>query len=1631
MTWAAMCLLVTLAQPAPADLDRELAATGSFEQPAQQGNRPDGWAWPGANAEWVEEGGNHWIRLRDSASAGQNIKLEPDWWKIHVSVRVKCTDVVLGTEGWYDARVAMMFADDTGERVGDWPNVLHWTGTFDWKDEGRDFTIPRGAKTLNLSCSIFSTTGVVEYDNLSVRLVALYPKPEDAAPPAPEDVLWSADRAWRQESPTRGRLCLNGSWRFHPGGDESAPPAAGTGWGWMRVPGSWAPGSGITPVGPDIWQVARSVSVADSVVAWYQRRADIPATWAGRRVFLAADNVVRFATVYVNGQEMGRIEWPEGRVDLTSAVTPGQSALISVLADARPVAPADWDAKTDQEKREAARGVGVRGLSGDVFLEAEPDGPRITDVLTMPSVRRRALGLRVTLADLPPGKYRLQAEARRDGKVARSWDGEAFDATAPAEGERTVSFPWADPVLWDVDRPETYDLVVRLRSADGKLLDEYTPVHFGFRELWIDGRDVYLNGRRFHIRAFDLQNPSSNGGMASEQACEWALRRFRDLGMNFVYLSTYDLDWGQIRYLDGVMEAADRLGFTISVCMPHAKEIVNSYQDPAKRAYWERMARWVARRAANHPSVIMYAMDHNWLGHAGDQNPRFLDASFPDDDPSLGQGSLKSRAAGRWAEEYVGQLDPTRPVYHHQSGSFGRWITLNCYLNWVPIQERMDWLSTSYHQGRKPIFLVEFGMPHQASFQRHRGGPFIWTNNVHAEPLNVEYAAMLFGDDAYDLGEANLAQYEPLARLYERKGTSFHFSEAFATYWSQHIEKDFLDVKAEYTRFTWPAFRTWQIAAVAPWDWSDMGRPRAGLVELSHDVTDLQQPGFRPDFVQCSDWFHRPPGDPNDYTVLGRTLRDRNQDLLAYLGGKPEKFTSRDHIFAAGERARKQLIFVNDTPDAQVFAYRWTASVDGREVGGDSGQARVTAGEVTKVAIAVALPAVKADAKGKLSLVATVGKQRGPHLEDSLEFDVLAPAGAPVGGGEGLAILDPAGLTTAALRKAGVTPRALQAGDEVPAGTRGLIIGREALRADEQELWQDAPDQAGEQALPPAEDLQRPALAALPAAVADYVRNGGRVLVCEQTERVLSRNLGFRTAFPGVRRVFVRCPWHPVLKGLSDDLLSLWRGSSTLTVAQTLSGPLGDPQVDWLGFGDSRVWKWGNYGQVASAVIEKPHRGDFLALADCEFDLDYSPLLEYRHPGGGSVLFCQLDLSERTEDDPAVARLWGNLVEWLTARPAEPMPKARRAAYLGGPQGRALLESLGVGFDAAAGPGGLDADGLLVVGEGAREALASSRQALASAVQAGAIVFCLPQQPADLEGWLPVPVRLEQREVTHTLPGRADTWLLRGLGPSELHWRGAMDLWALADLPEGSVTTPRGVIGAVPHGRGWVVFCQASPAQFDDEAKPYLRLSRQRCAQMLSRLLANCGAGSDVPLLRNLTSPGALGINLAGDWLVRPDPDGVGDAEQWYAPDLDDGAWRKLRTPGFWEEAGVGMDGYDGVAWLRTHFTVDRPVPEKGLELVLGAVDDEDWTYLNGQALGHRGQDTDPEDYWSVERRYPVPAGLLRQGDNVLAVKVRDLRGGGGIGKGPVRLSEGERWLESFYVNAPVATDDPYRYTRW
>jgi sialate O-acetylesterase len=117
-----------------------------------------------------------------------------------------------------------------------------------------------------------------------------------------------------------------------------------------------------------------------------------------------------------------------------------------------------------------------------------------------------------------------------------------------------------------------------------------------------------------------------------------------------------------------------------------------------------------------------------------------------------------------------------------------------------------------------------------------------------------------------------------------------------------------------------------------------------------------------------------------------------------------------------------------------------------------------------------------------------------------------------------------------------------------------------------------------------------------------------------------------------------------------------------------------------------------------------------------------------------------------------------------------------------------------------------------------------------------------------------------------------------------------------------------------------------------------------------------------------------------------------GEALGYAKPELRDRTWPKMQLPQPWENAGLAIDG---AVWFRREVEIPAAWAGGDLALALGAIDDFDVTYWNGERVGAIGAET-PE-YWAAPRRYTVPARLVKPGRNVIAVRVFDHYGTGGI----------------------------------
>ena len=1159
---------------------------------------------------------------------------------------------------------------------------------------------------------------------------------------------------------------LSGAWHVQAATVPDALPAP-AGWTPLSLPGQ-APGA--------------------MPAAWLEREFAVPAAWTGARFILRCELLEQAASVWVDDTPAGVFQPPGDGLDLTAFVKPGatQRLRLFIARDTRPAVPGLFQ----------HAGCGTLGVAGSLRLDAIAPQVALVDAFIKPSVRTHTLAMDVAVstATLQPGVVLRAHVTGQDGRSIRDF------ATAPAvlaagETNLTVSFPWSDPVLWELDRPYLYTLELTAVAADGTLLDTWGPRRFGFREFTVEGREMILNGHPCRFRLLWHWGVGSNN-----------VAFFQGIGMNAIEIQPRGRPWfsvwGRHDEIDGLADTLDEHGMALIAPLKSIEGL-----DPRAAAYYARACRMAISRYQNHPSILVWNLGMNICCPRQHWMPPFIGQPLTADERKVPIYSLLDHAAGT-----VRSLDPTRSVVSHADGNTTPVASANVYLNFIPLQEREEWLSVWSASGSKPFCGIEFGPPYVANFW-HKGAP---------DPQFTEDAAMFVGDDAYRLeGSGYVARVAAMTA----SNPSGHGGNTYGP--SQGLTVDlagtqtaFFPVVTEFVRRTTRAWRTWgQNGGNHPWMWNvGFGGERSGPMGCFF-YTHLR--GTDEDLRRRPDW-------ANPYYDV---YRETQQPLLVYLGGPAERFTARDHAFFAGETLEKQVIAIWDGGWPTQVTARWEASISGAGVAAHTIDLQLGPGEIRKVPFAVPLPEVTHRTCGELRL--TVQQDGRTVATDRFAFQVC-PRPAPAAGR--VLLWDPAHESDWVAR-CGPAVSPWQPGHPLRAHDV-LVIGRNALA--------------------PADTLPF---------TAGNLEDGLRVLVLEQPRDVL-RRFGFRAEATCSRRLFPRQPDHPLLRGLDAASLADWRGSATLLPEQW---PLD------LNPARPRCMHWGNYGIVASVLIEVPHHGNFASIVDGEFDLRYSPLLEWRH-GAGRLVFSQFDLTGRVGRDPDATLLAHNLLAYMgTATPSS----LRRTAYVGGPRGRAFVERLRLDIATNTPLGRLPRKGLVILGEVADDQAGATRAALTRFVEGGGQVLALPRTPAECAALFPFGVRTEPR-AAHRI--EADPALLAGigagLGPADLHWRdfGTFDLFMTNGLPPGAEVLGGGFFLRYRQQQGTWWLSQVDPRPFDDDVagtvpllaewpepgysqdggrtvqspKPWLPLTRRRIDRLYAQVLSNLGTGPSPGLVRRV-----------------------------------------------------------------------------------------------------------------------------------------------------------------------------------
>jgi sialate O-acetylesterase len=126
--------------------------------------------------------------------------------------------------------------------------------------------------------------------------------------------------------------------------------------------------------------------------------------------------------------------------------------------------------------------------------------------------------------------------------------------------------------------------------------------------------------------------------------------------------------------------------------------------------------------------------------------------------------------------------------------------------------------------------------------------------------------------------------------------------------------------------------------------------------------------------------------------------------------------------------------------------------------------------------------------------------------------------------------------------------------------------------------------------------------------------------------------------------------------------------------------------------------------------------------------------------------------------------------------------------------------------------------------------------------------------------------------------------------------------------------------------------------------------------------------------------------------------------EAWWRTRAPHGAagepWRAVEQAGWgevppamtdWKTWGIEeLKDHNGMVWFRRQFTLTAAQAAQPAVLSLGAIDEVDQTWVNGEPAGNSFG-------WGTPRAYQLPAGRLREGDNLIVVNVLSTWDKGGM----------------------------------
>ncbi|MBM7785022.1 glycoside hydrolase family 2 protein [Tenggerimyces flavus] len=327
----------------------------------------------------------------------------------------------------------------------------------------------------------------------------------------------------------------------------------------------------------------------------YERSFDLPADFAGRRVFLDVAGAMTSTRTFLNGTEVGTHRG--GYLPFSHELTPylrprGNALTIEVDATWQPVPPNGHEL--------GAAGVDYfqpGGLYRSVALRAVPP-TFVSDVWARPldvlDAERRRVEVEATLDATSAGPARLVVELHGPSGVVSRAEVD-LSLTAGSNVARVTLDGLTDVELWDLDRPRLYEVRTLLGEHEVR-------TRIGFRQASFENDGFYLNGRRVQLFGLNRHQLYPYAGMAMPDRVQREDARIlrEELNCTMVRCAHYPQS-------PAFLDACDELGLLVFEEIPGWQHVGD--------AAWQDLALGdvedMIRRDRNRPSVVVWGVRVN------------------------------------------------------------------------------------------------------------------------------------------------------------------------------------------------------------------------------------------------------------------------------------------------------------------------------------------------------------------------------------------------------------------------------------------------------------------------------------------------------------------------------------------------------------------------------------------------------------------------------------------------------------------------------------------------------------------------------------------------------------------------------------------------------------------------------------------------------------------------------------------------------------------------------------------------------------------------------------------------------------------------------------------------------------